>query len=170
MIGYTIRKLLLQNEDTFITPAQNVANVSIFNPLYHAMLVLTQVKYSTIPVLDKGDRFVGLVSLANVMEKVLERTSESFNPEELKDLVVADVMEVNVPTITDEWAIEEVLSLLIDYAFLPVVNEKGRFTGILTRKEMLKAVNYMAHELEKQNVILPKTTTEQTEKVKLIIQ
>lgn len=55
---------------------------------------------------------------------------------------------------------EEVLHLLVDASFLPVVDDNQRFKGIITRKEILKAVNHMAHELEKHHLVLPKSEEE----------
>lgn len=154
MIGTAVKELLLEKQETFLIPAENVANVMCLNPLSHAVLVLSKVRYSKIPVLDKGDRFVGLISLSEVVDKMFDLTS--IDLEKLNDFTVADVMEVNVPVVGEEWDLEEVLHLLVDASFLPVVDDNQCFKGIITRKEILKAVNHMSHELEKRNVVLPK--------------
>ncbi|MEI5995583.1 cyclic-di-AMP-binding protein CbpB [Candidatus Enterococcus mansonii] len=161
MIGTAVKELLLEKQETFLIPAENVANVMCLNPLSHALLVLSQVKYSKIPVLDKGDRFVGLISLSDVVDKMFDITSVDFD--KLKDFTVADVMEVNVPVIGEKWELEDVLHLLVDAAFLPVVDDNQCFKGIITRKELLKAINHMAHEIERKNVILPKSDEEARE-------
>ena len=158
MIGTAVKELLLEKQETFLVPAENVANVMCLNPLSHAALVLSQVRYSKIPVLDKGDRFVGLIGLTDVVDKMFDLTSVEF--EKLNEFTVADVMEVNVPVIGESWDLEEVLHLLVDASFLPVVDDNQRFKGIITRKEILKAVNHMAHELEKHHLVLPKSEEE----------
>ena len=145
MIGTAVKELLLEKQETFLVPAENVANVMCLNPLSHAALVLSQVRYSKIPVLDKVD-------------KMFDLTSVDF--EKLNEFTVADVMEVNVPVIGESWDLEEVLHLLVDASFLPVVDDNQRFKGIITRKEILKAVNHMAHELEKHHLVLPKSEEE----------
>jgi predicted transcriptional regulator len=162
MIGTAVKELLLEKEETFLIPAENVANVMCLNPLSHALLVLSQVKYSKIPVLDKGDRFVGLISLSEVVDKMFDIDAVDFD--KLNDFTVADVMEVNVPVIGESWELEDVLHLLVDSAFLPVVDDNQCFKGIITRKELLKAINHMAHELERENVILPKIEGQENEK------
>lgn len=155
MIGSAVTDLMLENKETFLIPAENVANVMCGNPLTHALLVLSQVKYSKIPVLDKGDRFVGLLSLADVVEKMLELKDVSM--EELSTYTVADVMEVGVDVIEENWDLEEVLHLLVDVSFLPVVDKNQMFKGIVTRKEILKAVNHTFHEIQSRNILIPKT-------------
>lgn len=154
MIGMAVKELLVEKQETFLIPAENVANVMYSHPLSHALLVLSKVKYSKIPVLDKGDRFVGLISLSDVVEKMFDMTKVDL--ETLNDFTVADVMEVNVPVIREDGTLENLLHLLVNASFLPVVDENQCFKGIITRKEILKAVNHMAHELEKRNIVLPK--------------
>ncbi|MFD2387369.1 cyclic-di-AMP-binding protein CbpB [Enterococcus rivorum] len=157
MIGMAVKELLIEKQETFLIPAENVANVMYLNPLSHALLVLSQVKYSRIPVLDKGDRFVGLISLSDVVDKMFDLTKVDL--EKLNEFTVADVMEVNVPVIREDWELENVLHLLVNASFVPVVDEKQRFKGIITRKELLKAVNHMAHELEKETLLYQKHLT-----------
>ncbi|MHC5248038.1 cyclic-di-AMP-binding protein CbpB [Enterococcus sp. LJL120] len=155
MIGATVKDLMLEGQEDFMIPAENVANVMYMNPLTHALLVLSQVKYSKIPVLGKGDRFVGLVSLSDIVEKMLDLNA--INVETLEQCTVADVMEVGVPVVQENWDLEDVLHLLVDASFLPVVDEERIFKGIITRKEILKAVNRTLHLMEKRNVLVPRT-------------
>lgn len=154
MIGPIVRELLLENQETFLIPAENVANVMYQHPLSHGLLVLSKVGYSKIPVLGKDDHFVGLVSLSDVVNKMIDLQTISMDL--LEGLTVADVMETDVPTIDENWELEEVLHLLVDSPFLPVVTEERVFKGIITRKELLKAVNFLVHELERRNVLSPK--------------
>ncbi|MFV0560780.1 MAG: cyclic-di-AMP-binding protein CbpB [Enterococcus sp.] len=154
MIGPIVSELLLENQETFLIPGDNVATLMDSNPLDHALLVLSKVGYSKIPVLDKEDRLVGLISLSNIVNRMIDLTQ--ISSESLNDSKVADVMEREVPTIGEEWELEDVLHLLVDSPFLPVVDEVGTFKGIITRKELLKSVNYLVHELERRNTVLPK--------------
>ena len=128
------------------------------NPLSHAALVLSQVRYSKIPVLDKGDRFVGLIGLTDVVDKMFDLTSVDF--EKLNEFTVADVMEVNVPVIGESWDLEEVLHLLVDASFYQWLMIINALKVSLHAKEILKAVNHMAHELEKHHLVLPKSEEE----------
>ncbi|HBK5782401.1 TPA: CBS domain-containing protein, partial [Enterococcus faecium] len=86
--------------------------------------------------------------------KMIDLQTISMDP--LEGLTVADVTETDVPTIDENWELEEVLHLLVDSPFLPVVTEDRIFKGIITRKELLKAVNFMVHELERRNILSPK--------------
>lgn len=75
--------------------------------------------------------------MTDVVDKMFDLTSVDF--EKLNEFTVADVMEVNVPVIGESWDLEEVLHLLVDASFLPVVDDNQRFKGIITRKEIFKS-------------------------------
>lgn len=135
-------------------PADNVATLMESNPLDHALLVLSKVGYSKIPVVDKEDRLVGLIGLNDIVGKMIDLTR--IDTDNLAGMCVVDVMEPVRDTLTQDCELEDILHLMVDNAFLPVIDEQGVFTGILTRKEILKAVNHMVHELEKRYDVSPK--------------
>ena len=132
----------------FLIPADNVANVFESNPLNHAFLVLTKVRYSKIPVLDNEQHFKGLISLAMITDSMLGLNG--IDPTGLSDQTVADVMQRDVSTVTNTESVEELLHLLVDQPFLVVTDKQNVFQGMITRREIMKAVNYMAHELDHQ--------------------
>lgn len=45
--------------------------------------------------------------------------------------------------------LEAQLHLLINNAFLPIVDDRGVFQGLLTRREWIKAFNYVTHTYDK---------------------
>lgn len=146
MIGSTIKKMLLENEDDFLISSDDVATLNESNSLEHALLVLTKIGYSRVPVLNKEEQLVGLVSLSQVVDQMFG--IENLEPENLANKKVKDIMDKDVPSILLPLDLEKTLHLLVDHSFIPVVNEINQFSGIITRKEILKAVNHLAHELE----------------------
>lgn len=60
MISKVVEKMLGSRKNSYLIPADMVANVSESNHLNHALLVLTKVKYAKIPVLDKKQHIKGL--------------------------------------------------------------------------------------------------------------
>ena len=62
MIHKRIQELLLENREQLFIDAENVAILQEDHTLEHAMLVLTNVRYSLIPVLNKENQIVGVFS------------------------------------------------------------------------------------------------------------
>ena len=148
MFSPSIKHLIEEKSGSFLIPASRIAFVQADNPLYHAFLILTKVKYSKIPVLDKEKRVVGLLSLAMITDKML--TTDEISTAPLDKLKVEDVMQTNFDKITFvETTLETQLHLLINNAFLPVVDDRGVFQGLLTRREWIKAFNYVVHTYDK---------------------
>lgn len=154
MLIQPVEDLLSRNADHYLIPADVVANVQTDNNLYHAFLVLTKVKYSKIPVLDHGGHFEGLVSLPLITEQMLG--FDQLNTEILLQKRVCDVMETQVKTVHDVDDVEETLHLMIDNAFVPVVDEQQIFQGIVTRREFMKSFNFLTHEIGKQYDMIEK--------------
>ena len=154
MLIQPVEDLLSRNADHYLIPADVVANVQTDNNLYHAFLVLTKVKYSKIPVLDHGGHFEGLVSLPLITEQMLG--FDQLNTEILLQKRVCDVMETQVKTVHDVDDAEEMLHLMIDNPFVPVVDEQQIFQGIVTRREFMKSFNFLTHEIGKQYDMIEK--------------
>ena len=148
MFSPSIKHLIEEKSASFLIPASRIAFVQADNPLYHAFLILTKVKYSKIPVLDKEKRVVGLLSLAMITDKML--TTDEISTAPLDKLKVEDVMQTKFDKINFvETTLETQLHLLINNAFLPVVDDRGVFQGLLTRREWIKAFNYVVHTYDK---------------------
>lgn len=65
-------------------------------------------------------------------------------------------MDTNVSPAQLPIDLEKTLHLLVNNNFIPVVNKDNQFMGIITRKEILKAVNHLAHELETEYNVMMK--------------
>lgn len=154
MIGQKVKEILLENEEYFLVSADNVATLQDTNSLEHAFLVLTNIGYSRIPVVDRKEKLVGSVSLSMVVEVMID--TESINPDKLSEVLVSDVMDKEVKSLKQPFEIEKILNLLVDANFVPVVDDDGVFKGIVTRKEILKSVNHLAHEIESRYALQTK--------------
>ncbi|EPC61050.1 cyclic-di-AMP-binding protein CbpB [Lacticaseibacillus paracasei] len=156
MLNPVIANMLIENRHHFMISADMVATVSENNPLSHAFLVLTKVRYAKIPVLDHDSKFKGLISLPMITETMLGLDHMSFNS--LDTMTVKDVMQTEVATIDDPYDLENVLHLLVDNPFIPVVQD-GYFTGIITRREVMKGINNIGHNIDKNFQLEPLTVT-----------
>ncbi|ERL65448.1 cyclic-di-AMP-binding protein CbpB [Schleiferilactobacillus shenzhenensis] len=155
MIVPEIQRILLENREHYLIPADVVANVNMDNRLGHAFLVLTKVRYAKIPVLDNDSKFCGFISLAMITDKMLALDHVSLEP--LDHLTVADVVEKPDPdaVVHDIVDVEQILHLLVDNPFLPVVDREGIFEGIITRREYMKSFNELVHNLNKEYELVP---------------
>ena len=122
--------------EDFVISSEKVAHVQSGNNAEHALLVLTRTGYSTIPVLDAKFRLQGLLSIKMITESILGL--ERIEYDKLSEITVDEVMDTKVAYLKNTETFQRALDLVINHAFLCVIDEEGTFVGILTRREILK--------------------------------
>ena len=85
MIAKEFEDYLLQHEDTFLTPGENLAVMIDTHNVDHAILLLSQMTYSRIPVVTAEKKFVGTISLTDIMAYRMQH-----------ELAVAEVMSMDI--------------------------------------------------------------------------
>lgn len=121
-----------------------------------AKLLIDQ-KISGMPVVDAEQRVIGIISegdfifqqkrvnppaFLNLFDGILQIGRQRFF-DELKKMAantVEDLMTKEVSTVNPETEIAEIATLMIDKNInrLPVVDEKGKILGIITRHDIIK--------------------------------
>ena len=136
MISMSSKHLLDLPISDFIISSEKVAHVQSGNSAEHALLVLTKTGYSSIPVLDIKYRLIGLLSTKMITESILGL--ERIEYEKLEHIKVDEVMERNVAYVKNTDTFRKALDLVINHAFICVIDENDTFVGILTRRVILK--------------------------------
>lgn len=144
MISPNIEAFLLEQEETFLTPADKLAVIIDTHNMDHAKLLLSHMTYSRVPVVTEDNRFLGTVGLREIIQY---QTENDLSDEELQQ-DIALIINRDVVTVKEDYDLAEVLRKLVDESFLPVLGEKGEFLGIITRKSILKAINALVHNVE----------------------
>lgn len=158
MIGEKIKSLLIDKDNQLVKSADQVAVVGTKNRLNHALLILTTDKYSLVPVLDEKSRMQGLISMPSIMQAIMDIEDVHF--EKLGEINVEDIMDKDYPFVYEDFELENVLHMLVNHAFITVIDEERTFKGIITRSEILKGTNRIAHEFERIYDVREKTTTD----------
>lgn len=141
-----MEKMLLNDLDTLIKPADELAVIGGNHTLDHALLLMTRNKYSLVPVIDEKSKLLGLISLAIIMDAIIDIEDVEFD--KLADIRVKEVMETDYPAVTVDYELENVLRKLVNHAFVSVVDDAGVLLGIITRQEILRGTNRILHNFE----------------------
>ncbi|MBK3495371.1 CBS domain-containing protein [Viridibacillus sp. YIM B01967] len=129
----------------FIISSEKVAHVQMGNNAEHALLVLTKTGYSSIPVLDAKYRLHGMLSMRMITEPILGMNHIEY--ERLPDIKVDEIMDKNVATLNINDNFQRTLDLVINHAFLCVIDDEGTFVGIMTRRVILKQLKKHIYQL-----------------------
>lgn len=155
MISERMKKMLLEDVNSLVKPANEVAVLGINNNLDHALLLMTSNKYSVIPVIDEQSRLKGLISMPIIINAIMDVEDVQFD--KLGDITVAEIMQKDFPVVNEDYKLEEVLSMLVNAAFISVVDDEGVLQGIITRQEILRGTNRIVHNFEKKYEVKDKT-------------
>lgn len=95
--------------------------------------LLAKMEYNTLPVLNDEKKYLGIISKVNIYEKIFKEKID------IKGKTVKDFMLQHEP-ITKKDTLDDVLIKLRNnrYLFLSVINEDGKFIGIITNTTMMK--------------------------------
>ncbi|KIL44708.1 cyclic-di-AMP-binding protein CbpB [Jeotgalibacillus soli] len=143
MISIDHKDFLEMSIEQFIIPSEKIAHVQMSNTLEHAILLLTKSGYSAIPVLDTAYHLKGLVSSQLITDSILGLERIEF--ERLDEKKVEDVMQTDIPHLKPTDQFQYALNLLVNHPFLCVMDEKGYFVGLMTRRVMLKQLQRHIH-------------------------
>ena len=153
MIAKEFEQFLLEQEETFLTPAENLAVLIDTHNADHAILLLSQMTYTRVPVVTAEKKFVGTIGLRDIFAYQME---QGLSQEAMADMDIVHMTKKDVAVVAPDYTLTDVLHKLVDESFLPVVGKDGLFQGIITRKSILKAVNALLHDFSKEYEIRSK--------------
>lgn len=155
MIAKAFEAFLLDRQSTYLTPADDVAIFMDTHNTNHVMLLLASNGFSRVPVLSKDRRYVGTISVSDIVNYQAQHELEL---EELADLDISYMVTTSHQTVSPQADITEIMHKLVDASFLPVVTAEGIFEGIITRKAILKAINSLLHDFAQDYDLVAKDT------------
>ncbi len=85
---------------------------------------------SQIPIIDK--EIIGLVSESSILEQIQEG-------KDIKELKIKDVISETPPMVSEETDIE-LITQMLKYNPMILINKYGKITGIITKADILKKV------------------------------
>ena len=98
--------------------------------------------YTAIPVISRDGKYVGTVSEGDFLWQLLSKDCETLTAYSMKDmerLQVRDILRGNSdPPVRITVTMEELLHSAMNQNFIPVVDDLGNFTGIVTRKDIIR--------------------------------
>lgn len=95
--------------------------------------------YTAIPVITPEGKYVGTVSEGDFLWAVYENSALSLK--EMEKLKLSDIMrEKRDKSVTVSATMDELYALITEQNFVPVTDDRGIFIGIVTRRDILKAV------------------------------
>ena len=126
----------------FLTPRQNVISLYDDNTLRKGLDIMRSSGYTSMPVTTRDNMYVGVVSVADFLWYLIPDFSDehgNFSISSIEGVHVRDIMDRKVnPAVTITASAEELMDRILAHNFVPVVDGRGSFVGIVTRRNIMK--------------------------------
>jgi len=132
---------------------RNVLSLNKFDDISNAVKLLAEKNISGLPVVDRENRVVGIISEADVVSMIGSRRAHTFKeilrsivghplPERKMGHLVGDIMTSPAITVTPDTEISEAVRLMDGRRIrrLPVVDKDQRLVGLISRSDIVKAM------------------------------
>lgn len=125
------------NVITLLTPKAQVAYLYDDFTIRQGLEKLRIHGYTAIPVLDRNGIYVGSVSEGDFLWSLLDNEDNSLRRQEKLPLK-SIVREGFHPAVSVRVTMEELLEQAMRQSFIPVVDDRGAFIGIVTRQTIMR--------------------------------
>ena len=132
----------------FLKPKQEVCVLHKSYTLRQGIEKLRQYGFAAVPVIDEEGRYCGTVTEGDLLRQVLQHENKA----EWEQIPLREAMRTDVKKPVNVMAdMDELLSVDVNQNFVPVVDDRGMFIGIVTRQDILRyfAREYKALEQQK---------------------
>lgn len=135
----------------FLVPKKEVAYIPIDCTMRQAMERMEHHGYTAVPIIDENKKYVGTLTEGDLLWKFKNTPGLTLKGAE-------KVMLKDVPRRTDNQPvrvyanIKDLLSLVFDQNFVPVVDDNDVFIGIVRRREVLEHYTKLFQDPPKKQI------------------
>ena len=131
----------------FLTPKSDVAYIFEDETLRQTVEKMEHRKFSCIPILNKEGQYTGTISEGDLLWGIKLLNINSTDLKEMENVsIMAIPRRATYKPVHADADMEDLLDRAINQNYVPVVDDKGSFIGIITRKEIIK---YCYKEMKK---------------------
>ena len=132
----------------FLTPKSEVAYIHDDESLRQVLEKMAYHKYSAVPIISRQGTYVGTITEGDLLWYI--KNQLDLNLQEARRILITNVprRSDNTPVSIDS-NMEDLLDKAMKQNFVPVLDDKKSFIGIVTRKDIMK---YFADKMKKNRI------------------
>lgn len=121
----------------FLTPKSDVAYIYEDYTMRQALEKMEYHRYSSIPIINKEGKYIGTITEGDLLWTLKNELSLGLRA--IEDIPIAEVKrrKDNRPVSIDA-NIEDLISKSMNQNFVPVVDDKDTFIGIIKRRDIIE--------------------------------
>lgn len=123
----------------FLTPKSGVAYIFEDETLRQTVEKMEHRKFSCIPILNKEGKYAGTISEGDLLWGIKRLNINITDLKQMEDVsIMAIPRRATYKPVHADADMEDLLDRAINQNYVPVIDDKGSFIGIITRKEIIK--------------------------------
>lgn len=129
------------NIASFLLPKVEVTYLRDNMTIRQGLEKLRRSGYAAIPVIDREDRYVGVVSEGDFLWSIINRNEQldGITMKGLEQGCIRDILQSGkVRAVCIDTDMEELLEQAQNQNFVPVIDDRSVFIGIITRSDIIK--------------------------------
>ncbi len=119
----------------FLVPKSRVAYLREGSSFRQGMEKLHRYGYTAIPVISKNGKYLGSINEGDFLWNIM--TIGSLDAHDLEQARIDDIISDRTPPVRVTASIEDLQERLLDQNFVPVVDDRDMFMGIVTRRAVM---------------------------------
>lgn len=118
-----------------LTPKDKVSFIELDMTVRQGLEKMRAHGFSAIPVLKKNGTYYGVVSEGDFLWDILD--DNVVTVQELENKKIKDIIRKKVPSCKIDVSYDELLKIITNYNFVPIVDDRNVLMGIITRKSII---------------------------------
>lgn len=128
----------------YLTPKCDCAYIDTSDTLRQAMEKMEYHKYSSIPILDEDGSYVGVLTEGDLLWGI--KNKYDLDLKEAENVPITDInRRRDYAQVSVRSSMEDLIKVAMNQNFVPVMDDDGKFIGIVTRKDIIK---YFSEKIE----------------------
>lgn len=125
------------NIQSFLKPYHEIIFVFDDQPLNEALTVMTKHRFTSIPVIDREQHYVGTLTEGDILHFLLENL-ECLKQDNINHFKVSNVKRFrDYDAVRIDALMPTLLAKASNENFVPIIDQNNIFIGIITRKTLL---------------------------------
>lgn len=121
----------------FLTPKNEVAYINEKDSLRQAMEKMEHHKYSAVPMISQAGNYMGTLTEGDLLWGI--KNQYSLNLKEAEYIPITNIhRRMDYRPVRADAKMEDLIDRALNQNFVPVVDDRGSFIGIVTRKDIIK--------------------------------
>lgn len=136
-VSALLKRMCLMNVLRFLTPKSSVAFIYDDYTLRQTLEKMEFHRYSAIPIINRAGQYVGTLTEGDLLWAI--KNQYSLNIKEAENFPITRVhRRMDNEPVTADTSMEELVTVALNQNFVPVIDDRGVFIGIVTRKEIMR--------------------------------